>query len=609
MLSKIREHLLTNRIFWVALTATLLVYVPTLSFPYISWDDPEMIFKNKDVKQFDILAIFSKHYVGNYIPLTMLFHSVSWFVFKDHIFGYHLFNILVHLANGFLVYELSTKLFREKRVSEIASIIFLLHPLQTESVNWISEFKTLGYTFFFLFGLILYIQYLSEKNRKKQVFAALAFVASCLFKPAAVVFPLALICIDMIHQRRFEMKQYIKHLPMFAISLLFGIINIKTQSADQFINYSHAFPFFERISNAGLAIFNYLKLAVVPYPLSIIYPFPEKNIVHTLTGVFTLIALIYFIYYTFKKQQYYFLGALLFLILNLILVIQFIPFGEVLNADRYFYLPILGFAWLLAFFIIKLNVKHLVMLIILIGTLGSLTFLRSSKWKSSITLYEDIIQKYPDNFLALNSLGVEYMMRGNDDMALQYLKKATTVAPYNYKGFYNRALLHLKNNNPKRALEDLNTVLGMYDYTKAYVARASAYYAMMQYANARTDAKTVLYKDRNNSKAYFILGNCDNDENDLKNAIDYYNKAIELSSDDADYYFKRSIAFGKMQQFSNCIMDLDQTLQLNPNYIEAYYWRGVAKVNLKQDPCTDFKRAAQAGIEAAVIGLQRYCER
>ncbi|MBK6523673.1 MAG: hypothetical protein IPG08_15920 [Sphingobacteriaceae bacterium] len=59
------------------------------------------------------------------------------------------------------------------------------------------------------------------------------------------------------------------------------------------------------------------------------------------------------------------------------------------------------------------------------------------------------------------------MQRNNDDRALMYFNKATNVAPYNYKGFYNKGLWYLKNNNPKKAIEEFNTVIVMYNYPKS----------------------------------------------------------------------------------------------------------------------------------------------
>ncbi|MFO0356864.1 MAG: tetratricopeptide repeat protein [Sphingobacteriaceae bacterium] len=607
MLSTIKKHFTEHTILWVALIATLLVYYKSLFFPYISWDDPEMIFKNKDVIRFKLSALFTDHYVGNYIPLTMLSHAIAWALFKGNVFGHHLLNLSLHLINGYLVYQLSLKLFKEKKIASLTVVLFLLHPLQIESVNWLSEFKTLGYTCFFLLGSLSYLNYTNTKLNKQLVYTALYFIASCLFKPSAVIFPLCLICIDLFIHQNFQWRYVINKIPFLFISLLFGLINLKTQAADQFINYAHSFPFYERITNAGLALVKYTQLVLAPFNLSVIYPFPEKTINGILLGAFAVITILVAIFMLNKKQLFTPLAIILFILFNLILVLQFVPFGEVLYADRYMYLPLVGFAWLLAFLISKFKLNEFIIPSVLIAALGTTTFMRSDKWKNSITLYEDIIKKYPDNFLALNSLGVENMMKNNDDKAYLYFNRATTVAPNNYKGYYNRGLLLLKNNNPKKAIEEFNKVFSLYDYSKAYVARASAFYALMKYTEARTDATIALRKDRFNHKAMFVLGNCDNDENDLANAITFYNRAIELNNEEPDYYFKRSIAFGKQQKFTDCMNDLNTCLNLNPNYVEAYYWRGVAKVNLKQNPCEDFRRAAENNYTPAKEAFVKTC--
>ncbi len=605
MFSALLKHVKQHAALWIILAATLIVYFKSLAFPSISWDDPEMVFRNSDVKHFDVLSFFRKHYVGNYIPLSMVTHAINWLLFKNSAVGHHAINLLFHILNGYLVYRLSHLLFKQNIIASISAAIFLLHPLQTESVNWISELKNLGYATFFLFGLIYYYHSTTKKHVKYIFYYTLSFIVACLFKPSAVVFPLALFCIDIHIHQQFKSVFLLNKIPLLLLSLLFGIINLKTQSADQFINYAHQFPFHERIVNAGFAIFNYLKLFVFPHPQSIIYPFPEFDLYSILAGALMLLLIAYVLVSLYRKKEFTFMAITLFFITNLLLVLQFIPFGEVLYADRYMYLPLLAMAWLTAFALRYVRFQYISLLLALV--LGSFTFLRSDTWKTSIALYEDIIRKYPTNFLALNSLGVEYMMKGNHDKAIEYFNKATSIAPFNYKGFYNRALLHLKNNNPKKAIDDLNKVLSMYDYNKAYVARASAYYTLMDYNKARTDAKTILYKEPRNSKAYFILGNCDNDQNDLKNAIHFYNRAIEIENENADYYFKRSIAFGKMQKFNDCIIDLETVLRLNPDYIEAYYWRGVAKVNLKQNPCDDFKRAAENNYAPAYQVYDKFC--
>lgn len=607
MLPSIKKFAAEHLFLIVALVATIIAYANTLNFPHISWDDPEMVFRNRDVIGFDIAALLSSHYVGNYIPLTMLTHAIDWFLFGKSDMGHHFVNLLFHLTNGYLVYMLTLRLFKEKNIASISVIIFLLHPLQSESVNWISELKNLGYALFYLLGLLSYLRYTESKDNKFLFYTGLYFIASCLYKPSAVAFPLSLLCIDLFVHKKFDPKRLMNKLPFLIISLLFGLVNLKTQAADQFINYAHDFPVYERIGNAGFALFKYLSLFAIPYDLSVLYPFPEKTMVFTIIGLAFLFLILVVLYLLYKKQKFVLLAIILFILSNLILVLQFIPFGEVLYADRYMYVAIIGFAWGLAFLIHKIPLKKIIIPIILVAALSSLSFMRNTKWKNSITLYEDILKKYPNNFLALNSLGVENMQRNNDDRALMYFNKATNVAPYNYKGFYNKGLWYLKNNNPKKAIEEFNRVIVMYNYPKAYVARASAYYALMDHNKARKDANNALLLDKNNSKAYFILGNCANDQNDLPAAIGFYKQAINLNKFEPDYYFKRAISLGKQQNFKDCIEDLNSCLALDPNYIDAYYWRGVAKINLKQDPCQDLRQAAESGMEIAKGAYGKFC--
>ena len=104
----IKEHL----IIIIALIITSIVYFKFLFYNHISWDDPEMVFKNKAVQNFDIKALFTNHYVGNYIPITMLVHALAWLFFDNNDSGHHLINILFHLLNGVLVYIITNKLFK-----------------------------------------------------------------------------------------------------------------------------------------------------------------------------------------------------------------------------------------------------------------------------------------------------------------------------------------------------------------------------------------------------------------------------------------------------------------------------------------------------------------
>ncbi len=566
-----------------------------------------MVFKNKYVRNFDIKELFTNHFVGNYIPITMLAHALGWLLFENNNGGHHLINLLFHLINGILIYRLSKRLFKNDLIANIAAVIFLLHPIQVESVGWISELKNILSTTFYLAAILYYLNYTELSKKRDYVLCLLLFVLGCLSKSSVVVFPIALICIDILIQKNISLKFNINKIPFILLAVLFGIINIKTQTADLFINHSHEFPFYQRIAFAGFALLKYLVLFLLPLNLSVIYPYPEITTPVMVVGFLGCLIILALLLFFIKQKKYQSLAVVLFILANLILVLQFLPFGEVLYADRYMYVPLIGFAWLLGLLFSKLKIQSFVVALIFMFLFSVFSFARSGDWKSALNLYEDINKKYPNQFIVLNSTGVESMFLNEDNKALDYLNKAVFVAPRNYKGFYNRGLLYLKNNKPEDAIKSFNQALELYQYQKAYVGRATAYYMMGDLPKAINDANYVLKQETTNAKAHFVLGNCYNDLNRLEDAMGEYNKCIELDNNEADFYFKRAIVYGKKQDFNSCINEINTCLQLNPNYYEAYYWRGVAKVNLKQSACEDFKIAAQKNYEPAIAAFNRFC--
>lgn len=592
----------------IALLVTVIVYSRFLYFGHISWDDPEMVFKNKAVRDLDLKTLFTHHYVGNYIPVTMFVHSFTWLFFENSDGAHHLINILIHLLNGLLVYQISNRLFKNKVFANIITVVFLLHPIQLESVGWISELKNVLSACFYLAGILSYLSFVETKKQKHYLLLLLYFILGCLSKSSVVVLPLTLICLDIFLLKSFSFKFILNKIPLLIGSVLFGLVNIKSQMADQFINYSHAFPYHERVGYAGFAVVKYFLAFLFPYNLSVLYPYPQNKIAAFIIGYGFVILLVSGLFLLFKKKKFDLFALILLALVNLLLVLQFVPFGEVLYADRYMYIPLIFFSFFVIYLVqqLKINLKIIVYLALVIFPV--ITFLRLDVWKNSVNLYSDILKKFPESFVALNSLGAELMMQNDDIKALEYLNKAVKVSPQNYKGFYNRGLLFLKTNQPDQAIKSFNQSLAIYDYNKSYVGRASAYYAKHDISKAMSDINYVLAKDPNNPKALFVLANCYNDLNKLDESISYYNKCIQLNSEDPDFYFKRAIAYGKKQDFKQCMNDLTICISFNETYFEAYYWRGVAKVNLNLSPCEDLKIAARNHIEPAVKAYNKYCQ-
>jgi tetratricopeptide (TPR) repeat protein len=236
--------------------------------------------------------------------------------------------------------------------------------------------------------------------------------------------------------------------------------------------------------------------------------------------------------------------------------------------------------------------------------------MRTLNWKNSITIFSDTVKKQPTSFLVLNSLGSEYNTIGKPNDGITYLNRAIAVAPNYYKAYYNRGLSYMQLQQFKNALNDLDKSISLHrrgDHYKSYVARGNVYYQLKDMPKAIEDAKTALVIDPENVKAQFLLANCYDDLNLLDQALPYYNNAIQLDSKNPMYYLRRAIVYGKMQQFSSCLQDLEACTNLDANYAEAYYWKGVVKVNMKQNPCADLRKAVDLGFMAAQQPLKTYC--
>jgi protein O-mannosyl-transferase len=591
----------------LSLIAACIVYGQLLQFGPISWDDPEMVFRNRMVRQPDLQALFARQFVGNYIPVTMIVHTGAYALFGDHAGAHHLVNVCFHLVNGVLLFFFARSMRFDTLQAQLAASIFILHPLQVESVAWIAELKTTVCGLFSLLSLIAYRRYAENGSRRDFALTAAALVLGCLSKPSAVAMPLCYLATDLFVRGAVGRRDLFRTLPFFAMAIGFGVVNIFAQREAQFINYSHMFPFLQRTGFAGFALLQYARLFILPVGLSVIYPFPRPDGWIMGAGLMAWIALGWFVYSHVRKGRQTLPALSLFVLFNLMLVLQFIPFGEVLYADRYMYLPLAGFALMLAMLTRRLKFLKTGAVVLLL-VLSVLSAARTTKWNDALTLYEDILRKYPGNFVALNSAGVECMARGLDRRALDYFDRAVNVSPKNYKGYYNRGLLFLKTGKPDDAIRSFNAALRIHDYAKSYTGRASAWYTKGDLEKALADANHALRLDPGNARALFVSGNCLDDLKRHDDAIDAYTRAIAIAPEEADFYLRRAVAYGKLRRFQECLDDLDLCIRLRPSYPEAFYWRGVAKLNLRLSPCEDFRYAMEARYEPAAQAFNSYCK-
>lgn len=429
------------------LLPVLIAYWPVLSYDFVNWDDPYYVYKNDTIAKLNgktIRTLFSTQTIvmGNWHPLTMISLAVDRAIWGLNPAGYHLTNLLLHLLNGVLAALLAWQLFRQKWTALLTGMAFGLHPLHIESVAWITERKDVLYTAFFFGSWIAWIH--SGTDKKYYWLSLVLFAAACLSKAMAVTLPVLLVLTEM---RNPATARYKATIPFFLAAVVFGLMGISAQESAQALQYHTGFTWLDNACIAGYNVWFYLGKIIWPWPLSAFYPYPEKTgatlAPEFLAGLGATVAVVAVsVYFLWKRYNHaVFLSGIFFV--SIFPVIQLIPLGEAMAADRYTYfsswpifIGIFGLIHLLEKYPPYAYRAALVACMALMMTWLVLVRMRLPVWQSGEGLWENVIAQYPDVYFAWNNLGTLYYDKKDYDKAIPVFQKVLAMNP-EYKDGHN----------------------------------------------------------------------------------------------------------------------------------------------------------------------------
>ncbi len=578
---------------------TFITLSPLLKAAFINWDDNAYVFENPHLAKPIPKAIayfFGPHYfVGNYIPLTMV-----TFVLEYHFVAlkpglYHLVNIIFHVLNVFLVFRFIYLLSDKKPiVAALVAILFGIHPMHVESVAWVSELKDVQYTFFFLLALIYYYKYIKQQENplvdkadtsqrkiflKPLVFTFVLFLLSLLSKPAAVSFPLVLLLLDYYNKRKFDKWLWLEKIPFFLLSLIFGFIAIKSQQADSLLHNNY--PIYERVFFASHSFLDYIVKLFLPINLSIFYPYPRLKDGHLPIQYYLapiLVTILFYGAYRIQKYSRLIVFGLLFFTANIIFVLQLLSVGDAIKADRYTYVSYLGL-----FFVIGMGVDHLynsnrvrfrinktliaVLTVAILICFCVISYYRTKVWKNETLIANDLLQKFPNDYLALNNKGFILFDRREYQEAAMLFTQAIQAKPNYVRASINLTDTYLALNDYDNAIKIVNQAL-THNPLDHYLLKkkGSMIFAKGNYLEAAEYFSEAIRQKKNEMSTYIFLAETQYKMNNYEAGIKTIEDGLKIEPENYILLNNKGYFLFLEHKYEQAIEFYNASLKIQPDY-------------------------------------------
>jgi tetratricopeptide (TPR) repeat protein len=439
-----------------------ILYLNSLTNPFL-YDDVHSLVDNshirslQDIPSFftttETTSIFSDK--GHYRPVLfstyVLSYALGGYDYDPRMF--RAFNLVFHVLNGLLVFAVFRQVSRKTALAFFAALLFAVHPLNTESVNYISCRSNVLAATFYLAGVALFVGYAgSAAMRRRTAFYAgslLCFALGLLTKEIVITLPAILMLLDILllnpDAKTFALKTLFRRHVMFWVvagAHLFLIFAVSLK------------PSYERrgiLSNLLIqtkAVVFYLQLLMFPRGLSVSHGFEWQG---TANAAFFLslavLGILVFAAWRMRERLALLSFGVAWFFVTLLPTSSFLPLNVPVNEHRT-YLPAVGFAVAVAFLLElargmsgpipgkageartrlrpaptlgrlgqALSKLAVPLFVVVVGIFSVAVYARNQVWRTPVALWEDTVEKYPNNVHAHETLGLEYEEIGDLERA------------------------------------------------------------------------------------------------------------------------------------------------------------------------------------------------
>ena len=588
--------------------ATLVVFLPVVEFGFLNYDDTDYVTNNAFVKNglnvSGLREAFTTFHASNWHPLTWLSHMVDCTLFGMNPGAHHFINVLFHAANVALLFGLLFRVAGKLWPSALIAGLFAWHPLHVESVAWISERKDVLSTFFALLTLLAYVRYaksvtgdagqvtrvqsagtLSPAIRHPSLLLALLFFAlGLLAKPMLVTLPFVLLLLDFWPLKRFSLFAFhfsllLEKIPFFALAAASCLITFLAQKNGEAVVSLANVSLRYRFENAPVAVVNYLLKLFYPTDLCAIYPLLENISATQVALAVAVLALISLAAWFWREQRAYFIVGWLWFLGTLVPVIGLVQVGGTALADRYTYLPSIGFFIALIFLATDLVAKFQVPKTVVAGGAAAVlvacifvTEFQLQFWRDSETLFRRAIAVTRNNEIALVNLGSALESKNRLDEALVIDRQAEKLEPSRYQLHYNLGNILSRLGRYAESVAEYREAIRLKpDFPLPHLGAAKVFFQLGRDAEAVAELNSfeshIALASENwellNTAAYFLAANENATARDSRTALKLALQANELAQHRQPAPFDvLGMALADIGDFTNAVACVQNALAL-----------------------------------------------
>ncbi len=517
-----------------------------------------------------------------YYPVAATVFWLEAKLWGDATLGYHLINILLHAASAFLLLKILQTL--QVPAAGLAAAIFALHPVQVESVAWISELKNTFSGGCYFASALAYLRFDRTRNKTEYVLALMLFAVGLMAKTVIATMPAALLVVFWWQRGSLSWKKDVLLLvPFFAAGITAGFCTswieqhvIGAQGSEY--NYSLV----ERCLIAGRAIWFYLGKLL--WPSDLIFSYPRWKVSQTIWWQYlypAAAALLLAALWVLRRGARGPLAALLFFIGTLFPALGFVnvyPFKYSFVADHFQYLACVGpivaasvgihtiFHWLGE----RRLIGGRMFCMMLLAALGILTWRQSRTYTDMETLWRTTLARNPDCWLAQNDLGALLYERGQIDQAIILFRSSLAIQPENADAQHNLGSALAKKRFDEEAIVRFNKALAIRPtFAEAHLHLGSALLRRGESEQAIQEFQTAVAQRPDLALTHNTLANALLQKGRVDEAIMQFQEALKIQPEDDQGHYNLGIALRQKGLADAAMLEFQKAVEIRPGFAEA----------------------------------------